>query len=166
MGLLQRLHAKVDRSGGPDACWPFVGAQSRGGRRETTYGSITEGRRGSKRWRVNRLVLLLQDLPDAAAMDEETLLRNLRLQNRMSKGLDASHTECDWGPCCNPKHLAWETHRENVQKQRLRKQRPPASRVTSEMRWLAERAGRELRAERAGAASRGPWWPEAREEGA
>ena len=121
MALLDRLHAKLDTSGGPDACWPFRGAQSRGSRRETTYGSITEGPAGSKRWRVNRLVLLLEELPEEAfKQGEGVFLRWLHLADGQRDLEDAAHT-CDYGPCGNPKHLQWESHRVNVQEQAARR---------------------------------------------
>lgn len=120
MGLLSRLYAKLDRSGGPDACWPFVGAQSRGSRRETTYGSLQEAGRGSKVWRVNRLVLLLEEIPFEVCWSEAELLRWLHLADGQRDLQDAAHT-CDFGPCGNPSHLQWESHRMNVQAQAARR---------------------------------------------
>lgn len=129
LGLLTRLDAKLDRSGGPDACWPFRGAQSRGSGRETTYGSLQEAGRGSKVWRVNRLVLLLEELPLEECGSEGELLRWLRLADRQHDLEDAAHS-CDYGPCGNPSHLQWESHRMNVQEQARR--RREARRVARE----------------------------------
>lgn len=120
MGLLARLDAKLDRSGGPDACWPFRGAQSRGAGRETTYGSISQGGKRCKVWRVNRLVLLLEEIPLEACWSEGELLRWLHLADRQRDLQDAAHT-CDNGPCGNPQHLQWESHRVNVQMQAQRR---------------------------------------------
>jgi hypothetical protein len=120
MSLISRLDAKLDKSGGPDACWPFKGAQSRGSGRETTYGNLQEGGRGSRNWRVNRLVLLLEEIPLEICDSEEELLRWLGVADRQRGDQDAAHS-CDHGPCGNPGHLAWESHRMNVQEQAARK---------------------------------------------
>src|SRR5665213_1357828 len=121
MGLLARLHAKLDRSAGPDACWPWLGAQSRGQRRETTYGHLREGGAKARFWRVPRLVLLLEDLPEEAfEQGEQALLRWLRLADAQRDLLDAAH-QCDHSLCGNPKHLAWESHRMNVVAQAQRR---------------------------------------------
>ncbi len=120
-GLLARLDAKLDRSGGPDACWPFVGARSRGQHRETCYGSISEQGKRGKSWRVNRLVLLLEEVPLEAVTSEADLLRWLHLADRQRAGLEASHVVCDWAPCGNPAHLAWQTHQENLEGARQRR---------------------------------------------
>lgn len=120
MGLLARLEGKLDKSGGPDACWPFRGAQSRGSGRETVYGNLQEGKRGSRNWRVNRLVLLLEEIPLEECWSEEELLRWLGIADRQRGDQDAAHT-CDWGLCGNPGHLEWQSHRMNVQEQAARK---------------------------------------------
>lgn len=150
MGLLARLEAKLDKSGGPDACWPFRGAQSRGAGRETTYGNIQEGRAGSRNWRVNRLVLLIREIRAEGFEGlerDETLVPLLHRYDRLHKGEDAAH-ECDWGPCGNPSHLQWKPHRVNVREQAERRRHGRVdTRITSEMLWLAEQAGRSLRDE-------------------
>lgn len=120
MGLLARLDAKLDKSGGPDACWPFRGAQSRGAGRETTYGSLCEGGHQGKAWRVNRLVLLLEEIPLEECWSEGELLRWLHLADRQRKGLEAAHS-CDHGPCGNPAHLQWQDHGRNVTEQAERR---------------------------------------------
>ncbi len=120
MPLLDRLHAKLDTSGGPESCWPFKGAQSRGSGRETTYGSIREGKRGSKAWRVNRLVLRLEEIPLEVCWDEGELLRWLALADLQHDLEDAAHG-CDHSQCGNPAHLEWQSHRMNVQEQAQRR---------------------------------------------
>ncbi len=120
MSLLARLDAKLDRSGGPDACWPFRGAQSRGQGRETTYGSLREGRPSKVIWRVNRLVLLLEEIPLEICWSEGELLRWLHLADHQRAEQDAAHS-CDHGPCGNPSHLGGESHRMNVQEQAQRR---------------------------------------------
>lgn len=150
MGLLARLDAKLDRSGGPDACWPFTGAQSRGSGRETTYGSLCEGGKFGKAWRVNRLVLLLEEIRlerPGALLTEASLIAALATYDRLHKGEDAAHA-CDWGPCGNPSHLAWKPHAVNVREQQERKRKDRVDcRITSEMLALAAKASIELRAE-------------------
>jgi hypothetical protein len=124
-GLLARLDAKRDRSGGPDACWPFTGARSRGQWRETDYGCLREGPKGSKRWRVHRLVLLLDALPKGAFRDEHTLLHWLHLADAHYAGYEAAH-QCDHSLCGNPAHLKWESHTENVERAAARRQQVEA----------------------------------------
>lgn len=122
MGLLQRLDAKLDRSGGPEACWPFRGAQSRGQHRETTYGVLREGPAGARLWRVPRLVLLLEDLPEEAFNSEQALRRWLHLANLHRRDQEAAHV-CDNSICGNPhpKHLTWQSHEQNVAEQAERR---------------------------------------------
>ncbi len=85
-----RLWEKVDRSGGPDACWPWTGARTRQG-----YGYLLESGVGSKRLTCSRLVLELT-------------------QGVIPDGLFALHS-CDNPPCCNPKHLRVGTREDNAQ---------------------------------------------------
>jgi hypothetical protein len=113
VSLLTRLDAKLDRSGGPDACWPFRGAHSRGSRREVHYGVIREGRKGSPLWRVNRLVLLLEEIPLEDCPTEADLLDWLHLANRQHADDEAAHT-CDRSTCHNPAHLEWAIHPKNI----------------------------------------------------
>jgi hypothetical protein len=108
--LLARLNAKIERLG-PDECWPWRGAQSRGKGRETPCGIIREGGLSTRVLRVNRLLLLLSEL--SADIDAGDLLPLLRTLNRLHAHEDASH-ECDMSLCCNPKHLKWEAHIDNV----------------------------------------------------
>lgn len=80
--IRRRFEAKVDRSGGPDACWPWRGArfEARGG-----YGQLTITRRGRVRQlRANRLALFFD--------------------GRDPGRLGGLHS-CDNPPCCNPAHL-------------------------------------------------------------
>lgn len=80
-----RFWSKVDRSGGPDACWPWTAYRDHGG-----YGVV---HRSGHVWRAHRLAL--------------TLLGGDR------PGLFALH-RCDNRPCCNPSHLYWGTHKDNA----------------------------------------------------
>ena len=82
---IQRFWSRVDRRA-PDRCWPFTGPISDRG-----YGKFS----ASGSWRANRLALILSaGLPPTP--------QHL-----------SCHT-CDNPICCNPAHLFWGTHRENM----------------------------------------------------
>lgn len=119
-GLLARLDALLDRSGGPDACWLAHRNLARGQYRETHYPILQEGGHRGKFWGVNRLVLLLEELPEEAWDSEQHLLRWLRLANLLHREEEAAHT-CDNSRCGNPKHLEWQPHTRNVQEQAARR---------------------------------------------
>ena len=74
----ERFWAKVDRSGGPDACWPWTGATQAKG-----YGRVTVDQRNDGSHRV---------------------ALSLKLGRPLGSGELACHT-CDNPPCCNPRHL-------------------------------------------------------------
>lgn len=85
-----RFWTKVDRSGGPDACWPWIGRNSVNG-----YGRLTIQTEGGHRSeRAHRLALKLSgvDVPD-----------DMHVCHR-----------CDNPPCCNPTHLFVGTDEDNV----------------------------------------------------
>lgn len=87
--------------------------------------------RGSHCWRVARLLLVLRDGPiEVPADDDEPFLDWLRRARRYYHDLDveASHT-CDNSECVNPGHLLWETHQDNLARQRERKLRRQEARV-------------------------------------
>jgi hypothetical protein len=97
----ERFWAQVDRSDGPDACWPWTGAQNpRNG-----YGYLTY--RSAQRF-AHRVALELsgQEIP---------------------VGLLVMHT-CENPLCCNPAHLKVGTRADHMQRRsRLRHLRPPES---------------------------------------
>lgn len=78
---------KVDQSGGPDACWPWMGARVPAG--------------GYGRFLAERLI---------AAHRYSWILHNGPIS---SSEIDVMHT-CDNPPCCNPKHLRAVTTMENM----------------------------------------------------
>lgn len=120
-GLRARLFAKLDQTAGANACWPFHGAHSRGARREVAYPHLREGGRGSRHWRVCRLVLLLRDLPgDLLDAPEADFLAALAEADRARAGLEAAHT-CDNSRCGNADHLEWKAHGEQVREQAERR---------------------------------------------
>ena len=87
---LQSIMSNVDTSGGPDACWPWVG----------TARTVTRGGYPLTRWRgrsqtMPRVVLCIaRGVPD-------------------SPGLVCRHV-CDNPSCCNPAHLIPGTALDNM----------------------------------------------------
>lgn len=80
--LAERLARLVDKSGGPDACWPFLG------HRNPDYGTIRQGGiNGGRKIGAHVAAFLI-----ANDLDE------------MPDGLWVLHS-CDNPPCCNPAHL-------------------------------------------------------------
>lgn len=131
-----RLWEKVDRSGGENACWLWLGARSRGGDHKfggahterSVYGCINEGAAdggsAKRTWRVHILALVMQPdtWEDVPPEDDESYIGWLRRAYRWyrEQGLEVSH-QCDVSLCCNPKHLAWETpeqHREGAERRK------------------------------------------------
>ena len=80
---------KVDKSGGPDACWPWMAAEDRNG-----YGAV---KWQGKKVNVHRVAL------------------ELKLGRPIAPGMDACHTRnCTTRLCCNPSHLYEGTRKQNV----------------------------------------------------
>lgn len=83
-----RFWAKVDRSGGPDACWPWLGSRNKAG-----YGICGD------------------DGPDTSRIAHRNawVLTNGPIPN----GLSVLH-HCDNPPCCNPAHHFTGTYLDNA----------------------------------------------------
>lgn len=102
MAYGERFWSKVDRSAGPDACWPWTAAINP----TDGYGYIGVGRKGEGMRGAHRVAY------------EETY-------GPVAQGLDVDHTchngtDCPGGAscihrrCCNPSHLEAVTHRVNM----------------------------------------------------
>lgn len=81
-----RFWAKVDRSGGPAACWPW-----RGGVSDNGYGQFD---RGGRKVGAHRIAYEAVNGP-------------------LPRGRIARHT-CDTPLCCNPAHIVAGTHLDNM----------------------------------------------------
>lgn len=87
----ERFWAKVDRSGGPDACWPWMGY-----RNEAGYGSfaLAPGRRGHhKPTGAHRAAVIFTSGPIT--------------------GRQVVRHTCDNPPCVNPRHLLVGSYSDN-----------------------------------------------------
>lgn len=89
--VVKRLWAKVDRSKGPDSCWPWLGQHAPNG-----YGNIYAGLSP----RGTRMTMRVHRVAYEAAFGE------------FDASLMVCH-RCDNPPCCNPAHLFLGTAADN-----------------------------------------------------
>lgn len=103
--------ARVDRSGGPDACWPWTGATAPYGHLQWRFPD------GLRHERAHRIAFMLEtgELP----------------RGRGRNSLIVRH-RCDNPPCCNPGHLELGTHRDNAVDRDVRGRLSPAPRFEGE----------------------------------
>lgn len=84
-----RFLSLIDRSGGPESCWPWIGVTT-----ESGYGRFSFAGRG---YQAHRLVCTLAH-GDPPSVDSE-----------------ACHSKsCTTRACCNPSHLRWDSHAGNM----------------------------------------------------
>lgn len=95
----RRFWRKVDRSGGAESCWPWVGARDPNG-----YGifDVFNDKDGKKRTQAHIVgyQIMIGPIPERHVID---------------------HFRCANKPCCNPAHLEPVTNEENVRRARRRK---------------------------------------------
>lgn len=97
-----RFWSYVDMSGGPDACWPWMGSRNvrRGG-----YGQV---RYGNRVLRCHRVAIVLGFG---------------KVKPRTLRDGDYALHSCDNPPCCNPAHLRADTQSANVREEWIRTRR-------------------------------------------
>ena len=101
--LADRLWAKVDRSAGPEACWPWMPAPNENG-----YGKI---RVGGQTRRAHRVAWeLANERPPAGDVDHICHNQDTRCPGGST---------CPHRRCCNPAHLEDTDHRTNVLRGRV-----------------------------------------------
>lgn len=110
--------ARVDKSGGDDACWEWQGARHYRG-----YGRF--GRRKLHETFAHRFAWADTHGP-------------------ITDGVEIRH-KCDNPPCCNPKHLIPGTHKDNMRDMTERKRLPDRSGERGTMARLTESQVLEIR---------------------
>lgn len=103
--LAERFWEKVDRSGGPNACWPWLGAINKYG-----YGHF---RMNGKVVRANRLALVLGDPEDVERPGGPIPGRDLE-EGQTSRHSRECYESGVSKACCNVAHLTPGTHGDNL----------------------------------------------------
>ena len=114
----ERFWTKVDQSGGPDACWPWMAYRGVHG-----YGRF----RG---WPTSTLA--------------HRVSYELTTGTPIPEGMGALHT-CDNPPCCNPRHLYPGTQLDNTNDRRTRKGIARGRRLYGEDHWLTKLTNQQAR---------------------
>lgn len=99
--LWDRFWAKVDMSGGPEACWTWNGSKRR--RRRGRRGKMQVGGRGSRYISADRLALALHTDGNLTRKQHGALLQCC---HRCGNGDDPIQ-------CVNPHHEYWGTQKQN-----------------------------------------------------
>lgn len=96
---IERFWSRVDRSGGPDSCWPWSGPPS-----DTGYGQITIK---NVHWNTHAFAYYVTKfgVPDGLHIDHECHNGDLSCKGGRS---------CRHRLCCNPAHLGLATPGENA----------------------------------------------------
>jgi hypothetical protein len=114
----ERFWAKVDKSAGPEACWPWTAARA-----QDNYGHF------SLRGKIRTAQSVALELTQGAR----------------PQGYEGMHS-CDNPPCCNPAHLSWGTKLQNQQQKAERGRSYRAQGEAHHMVKLTNAQVRELRA--------------------
>lgn len=113
---LSTFIARVDNTGGPNACWPWLGNTDRYG-----YGRFGKNAAGAHRIAYE---LMVGPIPDGLSIDH--LCHNA--DTTCAGGITCQHRRC-----VNPMHLQAVTNRENLR--RSRHVRPPVNAVKTHCRY-------------------------------
>jgi hypothetical protein len=105
MTIEERFWGKVDKSAGPDGCWPWAE-----GRCGSGYGKF---RYATKGYASHRLAYEIQHGP-------------------IPEGLCVLH-RCDNPPCCNPAHLFAGTHADNMKDRNSKGRQARGDKVASRL---------------------------------
>lgn len=103
---LVRFWAKVDTSGGPTACWPWM-ASTKG---KSGYGQFNVG--GNRIINAHSMAyeVMVGPVPEGRTLDHTCH------SEAVARGECLDAADCRHRLCCNPEHLEPVTHGENVRR--------------------------------------------------